>query len=44
MNKNHIVKFLVDKEQLEKLKMNASLSGFITLSAYLRYIAIKGVM
>jgi hypothetical protein len=41
MTKNHIVKFLLGKEQLRRLKANASAKGHKTLSAYLREIALN---
>jgi thermostable 8-oxoguanine DNA glycosylase len=40
MVSNHIVKFLVDREQLARLKANASAKGYKTLSAYLRNLAL----
>jgi len=41
MVSNHAVKFLVNKEQLEQLKNNASARGYKTVSAYLREISLK---
>lgn len=41
MTKNQCVKFLVDRDQLDRLKADASSEGFITLSAYLRALAFN---
>ena len=41
MTKNQVVKFLVDKHQLERLKTNASIKGHKTLSAYIREVALN---
>ena len=41
MVSNHVVKFLVNREQFERLRNNASARGFNTISAYLREISLK---
>ncbi len=41
MVSNHCVKVLVNKEQLTRLKTDASNKGFITLSAYIRDLAFN---
>ncbi len=41
MVRNHCIKFLVDGEQLARLKADASYKGFVTLSAYLRNLAFN---
>jgi len=41
MPSNHVVKFLVDKEQFSRLKNNASLKGHKTLSAYMRELSLN---
>ncbi len=41
MVKNHVVKFLVNHDQLSRLKSNASVKGHKTLSSYLRNIALE---
>lgn len=41
MVSNTIVKFLVDRDQFERIKINASLKGFKTLSSYLREISLN---
>jgi predicted DCC family thiol-disulfide oxidoreductase YuxK len=38
---NHLVKFLVTKDQLHKLKTNASLKGHKTLSSYMRDVGLN---
>lgn len=41
MVSNNCVKFLVDEEQLVRLKQNATLKGHKTLSSYLREVALN---
>ena len=41
MASNHIIKFLVNKDQLERIKNNASIKGYKTVSAYLRDLALN---
>ena len=41
MVSNHIVKFLVTKDQLERIRTNASAKGHKTLSSYLRDVALN---
>jgi len=38
---NHVVKFLVNKDQRERIKNNASIKGYKTVSAYLRDLALN---
>jgi len=40
MVSNHVVKFLVNKDQFERLRNNASQKGFKTISAYIREVSI----
>ena len=41
MVSNHIIKFLVNKDQLERIRNNASIKGYKTVSAYLRDLALN---
>ena len=41
MNKNHIIKLLLTKEQKERIEVNAQLCGYVTLSSYLRAVALN---
>ena len=41
MVKNNVIKFLVDQEQLVKIKQNASDNGFKTVSDYLRELSLN---
>ena len=41
MVSNHVVKFLVNKEQFEQLKRYASEKGFRTVSEYMRDVAFN---
>jgi len=41
MVKNNTIKFVVTKEQKEKIKLIAELNGYTTISAYLRELAIN---
>ena len=41
MTKTYTVKFLVNEEQLNRLKHNASAKGYKTLSSYLRDLALN---
>ena len=41
MVSNHVFKFLVNKEQLNKIKNNASAKGYKSISAYLRELALN---
>ena len=41
MASNHVVKFLVNKDQLNRIKSNASTKGHKTISAYLRDLSLN---
>jgi len=41
MNKNHVVKFVVTKDQKQRIQMNAEASGYATVSDFLRAIAVN---
>ncbi len=41
MASNQIIKFLVNKDQRERIKNNASIKGYKTVSAYLRDLALN---
>lgn len=41
MPKNHIIKFVVSKEQKEKILNNARINGYVTISSYLRNLALN---
>lgn len=41
MVKNHLVKFLVDNSQLERIRINAVAKGHKTVSSYLRDLALN---
>jgi len=41
MPSNRVVKFLVNEEQFNRLKSNASLKGHKTLSAYMRELSLN---
>ena len=40
MPKNDIVKFRVSRDQLERIRSNAELRGYRTVSSYLRHLAL----
>ena len=41
MEKNHIIKFAVTKDQKEKILNNARVNGYLTISAYARCLLIN---
>lgn len=41
MVKTRVIKFLIDEDQYERIKVNASLRGHKTISAYLRDLALR---
>jgi hypothetical protein len=41
MSSNHVIRFRVNKEQLEKIKLEAVNNGYLTTSAYIRDIALN---
>ena len=41
MAKNHIMKFVVSKEQRDRILDNARMSGYSTISDYLRTLALN---
>ncbi|MBD3249471.1 hypothetical protein GF336_05480 [Candidatus Woesearchaeota archaeon] len=41
MTKNHNVKFLVSKEQFQRIKQNARARGHKTVSEYLRKLSLE---
>jgi len=41
MSSNHIIRFRVNKEQLEKIKLEAMNNGYLNTSAYIRDLALN---
>ena len=41
MRKNHMIKFMVSKEQKEKILNNAKMNGYATISDYLRNLSLN---
>ena len=41
MRSTRVIKFLVNEDQMKKIKSNASLKGHKTVSSYLREIALE---
>ena len=41
MAKNHIIKFVVSKEQKEKILGNARMNGYVTISDYARTLLLS---
>ena len=41
MASNHVIKFIVNEEQFNRIKNNASAKGHKTISAYLRDISLN---
>ena len=41
MAKNHIIKFVVSKEQKEKILNNARMNGYVTISSYARNLLLN---
>jgi hypothetical protein len=42
MASNHMIRFRVNKEQMERIRSDALENGYLTPSAYLRFLALKG--
>ena len=41
MNKNHVIKFVVTKDQKQQICINAQTSGYTTISSFLRALALN---
>lgn len=41
MNKNHVIKFVVSKDQKQRIEANAHAAGYVTISRYLRDLSLN---
>ncbi|MDO8741181.1 MAG: hypothetical protein Q7J54_06435 [Candidatus Woesearchaeota archaeon] len=41
MNKNHVIKFVVTKDQKQQIELNAQANGYTTLSGFIRTLALN---